>query len=70
MEAIKELTRTRASALKAQKRAKQNLLSFLLRKGMVYPFGEIKYWTQQFFAWLKTLEFSNLLNGTLRGIPC
>ncbi|NLL06889.1 MAG: IS110 family transposase, partial [Clostridiaceae bacterium] len=38
----------------------QNLLSFLLRKGMVYPFGgRAKYWTQQFFAWLKTLEFSN-----------
>lgn len=60
MEVIKELTRTRTSALKAQKRAKQNLLSFLLRKGMVYPFGgRAKYWTQQFFAWLKTLEFSN-----------
>ena len=60
MEAIKELTRTRASALKAQKRAKQNLLSFLLRKGMVYPFGgRARYWTQQFFSWLKTLEFSN-----------
>jgi transposase len=60
VEAIKELTRTRASALKAQKRAKQNLLSFLLRKGMVYPYGgRSKYWTQKFFTWLKTLEFTN-----------
>lgn len=60
MEAIKELTRTRATALKAQKRAKQNLLSFLLRKGMVYPYGgRAKYWTQKFYAWLKTLEFTH-----------
>lgn len=60
IEAIKELTRTRAAALKAQKRAKQNLLSFLLRKGMVYPFGgRARYWTQKFYAWLKTLEFTN-----------
>ena len=60
IEAIKELTRTRATALKAQKRAKQNLLSFLLRKGMVYPYGgRSKYWTQKFYGWLKTLEFTN-----------
>ncbi|AEE15538.1 IS110 family transposase [Treponema brennaborense] len=60
METIKELTRTRATALKAQKRAKQILLSFLLRKGMVYPYGNrSKYWTQKFYAWLKTLEFTN-----------
>ena len=60
IEAIKELTRTRATALKAQKRAKQNMLSFLLRKGMVYPYGgRAKYWTQKFYAWLKTLEFTN-----------
>ena len=60
IETIKELTRTRATALKAQKRAKQNLLSFLLRKGMVYPYGgRAKYWTQKFYAWLKTLEFAN-----------
>ena len=62
LESIKELTRVRASATKAKKRAKQNLLSFLLRKGMVYPFGgKAKYWTQQFYAWLKTLEFENTL---------
>jgi transposase len=60
IEAIKELTRTRATALKAQKRAKQNMLSFLLRKGMVYPYGgRARYWTQKFYAWLKTLEFTN-----------
>ncbi len=63
METIKELTRTRATALKAQKRAKQNLLSFLLRKGMVYPYGgRTKYWTQKFYAWLKTLEFINAID--------
>lgn len=62
LESIKELTRVRASATRAKKRAKQNLLSFLLRNGMVYPFGgRAKYWTQQFYAWLKTLEFSSLL---------
>jgi transposase len=63
METIKELTRTRASALKAKKRAKQNFLSFLLRKGMVYPYGgRAKYWTQKFYSWLKTLEFTNALD--------
>jgi len=63
LEAIKELTRVRASATRAKKRAKQILLSFLLRKGMVYPFGgRAKYWTQQFYAWLKTLEFANPLD--------
>ena len=62
MEIIKELTRTRAAALIAQKRSKQNLLSFLLRKGMVYPYGgRAKYWTQKFYAWLKTLEFTNVI---------
>lgn len=62
METIKDLTRTRAAALKAQKRAKQNFLSFLLRKGMVYPFGgRSTYWTQKFYTWLKTLEFTNAL---------
>ena len=60
MESIKELTRTRSSALKAQKRAKQNLLSFLLRKAMSYPYGgRGKYWTQKYYAWLKTLEFTD-----------
>lgn len=60
IEAIKEVTRTRATALKAQKRSKQNLLSFLLRKGLVYPYGgRSKYWTQKFYTWLKTLEFQN-----------
>jgi len=60
IETIKELTRTRVTALKAQKRAKQTFLSFLLRKGMVYPYGgRSKYWTQKFYAWLKTLEFRN-----------
>lgn len=63
METIKELTRTRATALRAQKRSKQILLSFLLRKGMVYPYGgRAKYWTQKFYAWLKTLEFGNAID--------
>jgi len=62
METIKELTRTRGAALKSQKRAKQNLLSFLLRKGMVYPYGgRAKYWTQKFYEWLKTLAFTNAI---------
>ena len=63
LESIKELTRVRASATRAKKRAKQILLSFLLRKGMVYPFGgRAKYWTQKFDAWLRTLEFANPLD--------
>ncbi len=57
-EATKELTRTRSALKKHLKRAKQNLLSFLLRQNMSYPFPG-NYWTQRFNDWLKGLAFTD-----------
>lgn len=57
-EAVKEYTRCRNTLNKHLKKAKQNLLSFLLRIGMSYPeTGE--YWTRKFESWLKSLKFTD-----------
>ena len=39
------------------KKAKQELLSFLLRNGKSYPESG-NYWTEKFFKWIKTVQFS------------
>lgn len=39
------------------KKAKQGLLSFLLRNGKTYPESG-NYWTAKFFTWIKTVRFS------------
>ena len=39
------------------KKAKQELLSFLLRKGKTYPESG-NYWTAKCFTWIKTVQFS------------
>lgn len=57
-ESAKELTRTRTALKKHLKRAKQNLLSFLLRQNKSYPFPS-NYWTQRFNDWLDSLVFSD-----------
>lgn len=57
IESIKEIVRLRSSALKVCKRAKQNLLSFLLAHGFSYSDG--KHWTIKFFSWLKTIHFDS-----------
>lgn len=57
IEAIKEIVRLRNSALKVCKRAKQNLLSFLLVHGFSYSDG--KHWTVKFSSWLKTIHFES-----------
>ena len=60
IESIKEIVRLRVSAQKTCKRAKQNLLSFLLNQGFHYPDGGSgKYWTKKFFEWLKTINFAS-----------
>jgi transposase len=56
-EAVKNFTRLRNTRKKALKKAKQNLLSFFLRVGRVYPDGS--YWTQRHDTWLKKQEFSD-----------
>lgn len=57
-ESAKELTRTRTAMKKHLKRAKQNLLSFLLRMNKSYPFKGT-YWTQRFNNWLDGLVFTD-----------
>lgn len=57
-EAVKEYTRARNTLAKHLKKAKQNLLSFLLRIGMPYPGGR-RYWTGKFNDWLDALDFKD-----------
>lgn len=57
-EAVKEYTRARNTMKNRVKKAKQNLLSFLLRMGNSYPESG-SYWTQKHFAWLKTIQFAD-----------
>jgi transposase len=57
-EAAKEYTRMRNTLARHLKKAKQNLLSFLLRAGCSYPFPG-SYWTGKFRQWLKSIRFGN-----------
>lgn len=56
IEALKEYTRARNSKVRMFKKAKQELLSFLLRTGKTYPESG-NYWTERFFKWIKTVQF-------------
>ena len=58
IEAMKEFTRARCSKKRQLKKAKQELLSFLLRMGMIYP-EKCSYWTQSHFEWLRTVQFKD-----------
>ena len=58
LEAIKEYTRVRTAKITMLKKAKQNLLSFLLRMGLPYPQSG-HYWTQAHMAWLRTVNFAD-----------
>ena len=55
---MKEFTRARCSKKRQLKKAKQELLSFLLRMGMIYP-EKGSYWTQSHFEWLRTVQFKD-----------
>ena len=57
LEALKEYTRARYAKKRMLKKAKQELLSFLLRNGKTYPESG-NYWTEKFFNWIKTVQFS------------
>ena len=56
-EAVKNFTRLRNTRKIALKKAKQNLLAFLLLVGDCYPDGS--YWTLKHYAWLRKQEFSD-----------
>ncbi len=55
-EAYRDFIRMRDDRSKAFKKAKQNLLSFLLRRDCKY---EGDYWTKKHFDWLKKVQFTN-----------
>lgn len=54
-EAVRELTRCREAAKRAQNRARQQLIKFLLRHGRHYVEGQ--NWTLKHRRWLKELRF-------------
>ncbi len=56
----REFTRTRNTRKKELKKAKQFLLSFLLRLGKTYP-DSGNYWTKKHWDWLDTLHFDDKL---------
>ena len=56
-EATRDYIRMRDDRNGALKKAKQQLLSFLLRKGKHYP-EKGTSWTQKYRAWLKSITFS------------
>lgn len=60
-EAVKNFTRLRNARKESLKRAKQNLLSFLLLMGRSFNEGK-SYWTQVHYTWLKRQRFDNSIN--------
>lgn len=60
IEAMKEYTRARNSKKSKLKKAKQELLSFMLRTGKVYPKKQNEsYWTIKHFTWLKEIKYED-----------
>ncbi len=57
-EAVKNFTRLRNTRVNAMKKAKQNLLAFLLRSGRVFTEGK-KYWTNIHYTWLRQQRFTD-----------
>lgn len=60
-EAVKNYTRLRNTRKQALKRAKQNLLSFLLRLGRCYTEGK-NHWTVAHYTWLKMQKFNDFVD--------
>jgi transposase len=60
-EAVKDYTRMRNARVEALKKAKQNLLSFLLRRSRSFSEGR-SYWTQIHYRWLRQQQFSDPLD--------
>jgi transposase len=55
-EAMRDLTRARDDMKKQEKTAKQQLSSFLLRHGHIWPSGRTR-WTAAFYNWVESLKF-------------
>jgi hypothetical protein len=56
-EAIRDLIRCRDDMKRFERKARQRLLSFLLRQGHQYSGN--KNWTNGFYTWLATVQFSH-----------
>ncbi len=56
-EAIRDLVRCRDDIKRFEKKARQRLLSFLLRHG--YQYSGKRNWTKGFYNWLATVKFSH-----------
>lgn len=56
-EAMRDLCRARQAAMEALRRARQQVLSFLLRHGRVYSDG--KHWTRKHRLWLSAQRFEH-----------
>lgn len=55
-EAMRDLVRLRAQAMRDLRKARQHLLSFLLRHGLASPYG---HWTKAHRRWLGELTFAH-----------
>jgi transposase len=55
-EAMRDLVRLRAQAMRDLRKARQHLLSFLLRHGLTSPYG---HWTKMHRRWLGELTFAH-----------
>jgi transposase len=60
-ESVKNFTRLRNTRKESLKKAKQNLLSFLLRMGRTFSEGK-SYWTLLHFKWLKGQKFDDMVD--------
>ena len=56
-EAIRDLLRCRDDMRRIERKARQRLLSFLLRHG--YQYSGKRHWTKGFYNWLATVRFSH-----------
>ena len=56
-EAIRDLLRCRDDMKRFERKARQRLLSFLLRHG--YQYSGKRNWTKGFYNWLATVKFSH-----------
>ena len=63
-EEIKEYIRMRDDKKQALKKIKQQILALVLRQGAKYTGGK-NYWTIKHVRWLKSLEFSEILQETM-----
>ena len=56
-EAMRDLVRARATAIKVLSKARQHLGGFLLRHGRIY--SGVRTWTQAYRRWLTTVRFDH-----------